>query len=377
MVEAVQHFLFGIAIDEGLFHKRKKTPAAPILPPMKAAPVDNDEMREVDEDGASRRASDVSERRTNWDNRDTAAESNGDDDRVVLDGVEWHLMRNIIEATNLHTEMAQKPLDYEQLQHFFGILLAMTLASGGERRDMWKTESNGPFPAPALGRYWSGSDRTVVADSAFASLKTAEALHKHRGLRFIGLVKTAHKRFPKAWLQKYPYTNRGDHCVLQANIDGRQYMAVGWNDKKLKMFISSTSRTTEALCPAYKKRFRQSTPEDRTSAPCVVFYKEVKRPAVVEAYFDNANAIDVHNHLRQGALSWSVIGKRKRGGIAILLLSSACASLMRILPSGIFILLLPFFPTESLQSAYLCSYLPINRRSTTLGLPHVFGNTCL
>ena len=254
------------------------------------------------------------------------------------------LMRNIIEATNLHTEMAQKPLDYEQLQHFFGILLAMTLASGGERKCVWKTESNGPFPAPALGRYmachdferilrnlklcvytdeeladdpwlpirsavdsfnrnrrggispgvtlcadesmgswrglaakvddavvglphvtkiarkpegvgteyrtlscgetkimlqleiqegkvpmqgkeyakdygsgtssllrltryWSGSDRTVVADSAFASLKTAEALHKHRGLRFIGLVKTAHKRFPKAWLQKYPSTN--------------------------------------------------------------------------------------------------------------------------------------------------------------------------
>ena len=101
---------------------------------------------------------------------------------------------------------------------------------------------------------------------------------------------------------EYPYTNRGDHCVLQANIDGRQYMAVGWNDKKLEMFISSTSRMTEALCPAYKKRFCQSTPEDRTSAPCVVFYKEVKRPAVVEAYFDNANAIDVHNHLHLGGL---------------------------------------------------------------------------
>ena len=68
------------------------------------------------------------------------------------------LMRNIIEATKLHTEMAQKPLDYEQLQHFFGILLAMTLASGGERRDMWKTESNGPFPAPALGRYMACHD---------------------------------------------------------------------------------------------------------------------------------------------------------------------------------------------------------------------------
>ena len=43
------------------------------------------------------------------------------------------LMNNIIEATNLNPEMAQKPLDYEQLQHFFGILLAMTLASDGGR----------------------------------------------------------------------------------------------------------------------------------------------------------------------------------------------------------------------------------------------------
>ena len=46
------------------------------------------------------------------------------------------LMRNIIEDTNLHTEMEEKPLDYEQLQHFIGILLAMTLVSGCERNQM-------------------------------------------------------------------------------------------------------------------------------------------------------------------------------------------------------------------------------------------------
>ena len=34
----------------------------------------------------------------------------------------------------------------------------------------------------------------------------------------------------------------------------------------------------------------------------MVYYKEVKRPAVVEQYFDGANAIDIHNHLRQGGL---------------------------------------------------------------------------
>ena len=64
-----------------------------------------------------------------------------------------------------------------------------------------------------LTKPWSGSDRTVVADSAFASLKSAQALHNHRGLRFISLVKTAHKQFPKAKLQQHQYSERGEHCV--------------------------------------------------------------------------------------------------------------------------------------------------------------------
>eukprot|EP00731_Ephydatia_muelleri_P015896 Em0009g320a len=97
-------------------------------------------------------------------------------------------MSSIIEATNLHTEMAQKPLDYEQLQHFFG------LGACGETKIMLQLEiQEGKVPMQEKKEYWSGSDRMVVADSAFASLKTAEALHKHGGLCFIGLVKTAHK----------------------------------------------------------------------------------------------------------------------------------------------------------------------------------------
>ena len=67
----------------------------------------------------------------------------------------------------------------------------------------------------------------------------------------------------------------------------------------MKLFIASTSRTTDDLNPAYKKRYHVSTAADRAEAPFVVYYKEVKRPAVVELYFDGANAIDIHNHLRQ------------------------------------------------------------------------------
>ena len=86
------------------------------------------------------------------------------------------LMRNIIEATNLHTEMEEKPLDYEQLQHFFGILLAMTLVSGGEQRDMWRTESNGPFPAPAFGRYMACHDFERILQNLKLCVYTDEEL---------------------------------------------------------------------------------------------------------------------------------------------------------------------------------------------------------
>ena len=118
-----------------------------------------------------------------------------------------------------------------------------------------------------LTKPWSGSDRTVVADSAFASLKSAQALHNHRGLRFIGLVKTAHKQFPKAKLQQHQYSERGEHCVMQATVEERQYMAVGWYDRKMKLFIASTSRTTDAVNPAYKTRYRVSTAADKTEVP--------------------------------------------------------------------------------------------------------------
>jgi len=44
-----------------------------------------------------------------------------------------------------------------------------------------------------------GSNRTVVADSAFSSLNTCEQLLS-RGLLFMGMVTTAHKRFPKLYM---------------------------------------------------------------------------------------------------------------------------------------------------------------------------------
>jgi hypothetical protein len=43
---------------------------------------------------------------------------------------------------------------------------------------------------------WFGSNRTVCADSYYASVGAAKELYRN-GLRFIGVVKTAKKGFPK------------------------------------------------------------------------------------------------------------------------------------------------------------------------------------
>ena len=46
---------------------------------------------------------------------------------------------------------------------------------------------------------WDHKDRLICADSYFASVTTVEELEK-LSLRFIGVVKTATKKFPMAYL---------------------------------------------------------------------------------------------------------------------------------------------------------------------------------
>ena len=84
-----------------------------------------------------------------------------------------------------------------------------------------------------------------MADSAFASVKSAVAL-KQRGLFFMGLVKTAHRKFPKQWAQTVTIDSRGGHKVAQATESGVELRAVSWNDgkkdkKKLERSFASVS----------------------------------------------------------------------------------------------------------------------------------------
>ena len=66
---------------------------------------------------------------------------------------------------------------------------------------------------------WHDTGRLIVADSVFASVKATVAL-KERGLYFMGLVNTAHRKYPKKWGQNVPIALRGGHKVVQATENG-------------------------------------------------------------------------------------------------------------------------------------------------------------
>jgi hypothetical protein len=73
------------------------------------------------------------------------------------------------------------------------------------------------------------------ADSAFSSVKTLLALAEH-GIRFMGMVKTAHQEFLMTYLQSWAAgkdneekTKRGDHILLESvSSEGSKFMHWVW-----------------------------------------------------------------------------------------------------------------------------------------------------
>jgi Transposase IS4 len=76
---------------------------------------------------------------------------------------------------------------------------------------------------------WSNLDWIVCTDSYFASVAVALELKKI-GLRFIGVVKTATRRFPMAYLQGLELQKRGDRKGLIMRGEPTSLLAFVWMD---------------------------------------------------------------------------------------------------------------------------------------------------
>jgi hypothetical protein len=139
---------------------------------------------------------------------------------------------------------------------------------------------------------------TIYGDSWFASARTAIAVNNDLNCHFVGIVKTAHSRYPKAFLSKamkeWP---GGTHLVLESCFGKKNLIAVGYkySAKKVNHFVLTRGAALTTRGDPYMSRFRSSRGNYRT--------REVHRPIAISNYFAVSGKIDVHNQIRQGELA--------------------------------------------------------------------------
>ena len=96
----------------------------------------------------------------------------------------------------------------------------------------------------------------VCADSYFASVSTEKELMR-LGMRFIGVVKTAPKKFLMAYLQALEFDKRCEWKGLR-NATTSMYAFV-WVDRNIRYFITNTSYLSHGT-PYTRFRNRQVVP---------------------------------------------------------------------------------------------------------------------
>jgi hypothetical protein len=199
-----------------------------------------------------------------------------------------------------------------------GVMLFLELMEGKDRmRDKEYADiSAGTGHVLRATKAYHGTNRTIIGDSAFASVTTAEECLKH-GLHFMGIVKTATRKFPakllKAWFKdgeakhKRGVTEgwRGNWAtastdVMIGNVAHPIY-ACCWAEKKPKYIVST--RGTH-LRGADSVRSRHKIVETDGRRETEHFKVPHKRSAMIEMLFDSFSAVDVANHNRQGTLAF-------------------------------------------------------------------------
>ena len=155
---------------------------------------------------------------------------------------------------------------------------------------------------------WDHTDRLIRADSYVASVTTVEELVK-LGLRFIGVVKTATKKFPMDYFDYIEIKGRGDYKVLSTLDDDTQRAAMVaflWVDKHRRYFVGISGGTAQAG-PMHRTRWCQFREELNADPDRVEL--EIPQNKMIKTYYDICADIDRHNRQRQDDLELERIVK--------------------------------------------------------------------
>jgi hypothetical protein len=148
---------------------------------------------------------------------------------------------------------------------------------------------------------WAFSDRLICADSYFASVGAAETL-KAMGLRFIGVVKTATRHFPLAYLSNLELENRGDRVgLVHYGPEGNpSLLAFMWMDRNRSYFIASGSSLEEGE-EYIRNRWQQVDTAQNADAEMVEL--TVPQPKAAEECYSTCGSVDQHNWHRMDTLN--------------------------------------------------------------------------
>ena len=153
---------------------------------------------------------------------------------------------------------------------------------------------------------WLHTDRIVCGDSYFASVPAAQMLSRN-GMRFIGVVKTATRHYPMAYLSRVELQDRGDRkgLVTRGRRDEQQptLLAFVWMDRQRRYFISTAS-SLDAGAPYTRMQWRQV--DEAPNAEPTRVELTVPQPKAAEIYYDACAMVDRHNRHRQNTLGLEV-----------------------------------------------------------------------
>ena len=140
---------------------------------------------------------------------------------------------------------------------------------------------------------WVRMDCCACADSYFASVNAVTVM-RMMVLCFIGVVKTATKKFPMSYLSTLELVQRGDYKGFVARgTDGQPTMlSFVWMDQDCHYFIASASSLDSGI-PYSRIRWHQVSLELDALPENVEL--TIPQPKVTEVYYQTCDVIDRHN----------------------------------------------------------------------------------
>lgn len=118
------------------------------------------------------------------------------------------------------------------------------------------------------------------------------------GMDFVGVVKTAPRRYPMKYLSSIELANRGDRAALFHCRDGKDLLlSLVWVDRDRRYFISTFGSLSDGM-PYVRRRWRQVADVASNDDP-EVLELVVPQPQVCELYYNACAQVDRHNRCRQ------------------------------------------------------------------------------